>query len=163
MLAFLFMEKKTSKIPLWFSIGILILLMVYLAFAQSVHITQNPFYQFGNIAIIAVGIFGATKRYKATHEDHISFRKAIGVGLATTATTAIIYGVCIFFYSLADADFSYSLVDDQLSDFLKAVHNFGIAFMETIVVGIVATLTSTIYLQEGRKSVEFKEKQEDVG
>ena len=66
-----------------------------------------------NIVILAVGIFLALKKFKATHSDHLNYFRGLITGVATGGVAAVTFGLFLFIYMKLDIDLMKKIVAEE--------------------------------------------------
>lgn len=94
-----------------------------------------------NLIILVAGIYFALKKFKATHEDHINYFRALATGVATGAIGS--FGFAVFFWvysSFIDPPFMQFLIDNEpMGRFLNPYITSFIVLLEGVFSGLLVT------------------------
>ncbi|NOT76097.1 MAG: DUF4199 domain-containing protein [Cyclobacteriaceae bacterium] len=66
-----------------------------------------------NLIIMAVGIWYALKKFKASHGDHMNYFRGLITGASTGAVSSTLFGIFMFLYMKLDSGLMQSIVDNE--------------------------------------------------
>jgi hypothetical protein len=101
-----------------------------------------------NFIFLALGIYYALKKFKATHDDHVNYFRALVTGVATGAIGSIIFAAYFFIYvSFIDTEFMQYIVDNEpMGRFLNPYISSFIVALEGVFSGLLVTFILINYI-----------------
>lgn len=107
-----------------------------------------------NLIILVAGIYLALKKFRATHQDHLNYFRALVVGVATGAIGSILFAVFLFIYvSFIDTNFMVWLQQNEaMGRFLNPYIVSFIVALEGVFSGLLVTFVLINYIQTDEPS-----------
>ncbi len=102
-----------------------------------------------NLFILVAGIYLALKKFKATHETHLNYFRALSVGVATGAIGSVLFAAFFFVYlSFIDTGFMVWLQQNEaMGRFLNPYIVSFIIALEGVFSALLVTFVLINYIQ----------------
>lgn len=94
--------KDPNRIPESYGLRIGLGLTGYFLVMHLLGYSENVELRLLNLLILVAGVYLALKKFKATHEDHLNYFRALITGVATGALGSLIFAVFLFAYMKLD-------------------------------------------------------------
>lgn len=137
-----------KRIPENYGIRIAVGVIAFFLFMKLVGLFHIVELRVLNVFILVAGIYLALKKFKATHEGHIHYFRALVVGVATGAIASFIFAIFLFVYVTVDSSFMVWLQENEpMGRFLNPYIVSFIVALEGIFSGLLVTFVLINYLQ----------------
>jgi len=142
----LFTDPK--RIPENYGLRIAAGLIVYFMIMKFSGLLYTTELRMANFIFLALGIYYALKKFKATHDDHMNYFRALVTGVATGAIGSIIFAAYFFLYvSFIDTEFMQYIVDNEpMGRFLNPYISAFIVALEGVFSGLLVTFILINYI-----------------
>jgi hypothetical protein len=93
-----------------------------------------------NLAILAIGVYFALKKFKQTHEDHLNYFRGLVTGVATAGIGSLIFALFLFLYMKIDSGMMEAVIkEDPMGRYLNAYIASFIVALEGVFSGLLVT------------------------
>lgn len=142
----LFTDPK--RIPENYGLKIAAGLIIYFMIMKFAGLLYTVELRMGNFVFLTAGIFYALKKFKATHDDHMNYFRALVTGVATAAIGSIIFAAYFWVYvSFIDTAFMQHIIDNEpMGRFLNPYISAFIVALEGVFSGLLVTFILINYI-----------------
>lgn len=101
-----------------------------------------------NLFILVAGIYMALKKFKASHEDHLNYFRALVTGVATGAIGSMVFAFFLFIYvSFLDTAFMQHIIEHEpMGRFMNPYIASFIVALEGVFSGLLVTFILINYI-----------------
>jgi len=137
-------KRIPEKYGLYIAAGLIVYFMI-MKFAGLLYTVEL---RMGNFVFLTAGIYFALKKFKATHDDHMNYFRALVTGVATGAIGSIIFAAYFFLYvSFLDTGFMQHIIDNEpMGRFLNPYISAFIVALEGVFSGLLVTFILINYI-----------------
>ena len=142
----LFTDPK--RIPENYGLKIAAGLIIYFMIMKFAGLLYTVELRMGNFVFLTAGIYYALKKFKATHDDHMNYFRALVTGVATAAIGSIIFAAYFWVYvSFIDTAFMQHIIDNEpMGRFLNPYISAFIVALEGVFSGLLVTFILINYI-----------------
>ena len=142
----LFTDPK--RIPENYGLRIAAGLIVYFMIMKFAGLSYIVELRMANFLFLSAGIYYALKKFKATHEDHVNYFRALVTGVATGAIGSIIFAAYFWLYvSFIDPEFMQHIIENEpMGRFLNPYISAFIVALEGVFSGLLVTFILINYI-----------------
>ena len=93
-----------------------------------------------NLFILTAGVYGALKKFKNSHAEHLNYFRGLVTGVATAGIGSLIFGLFLFIYMKADGGLMESIrINEPMGRHLNPYMAAFIVVLEGFFSGLLAT------------------------
>jgi hypothetical protein len=137
-----------NRIPENFGLKIAAGLIAYFLLMRAIGWIHVVELRLLNVFILVGGVYMALKKFKATHEDHLNYFRALVTGVATGAIASLIFAAFLFVYvSFIDTELmTYIVENEPMGRFLNPYIASFIVALEGVFSGLLVTFVLINYI-----------------
>lgn len=139
--------ENPDRIPESYGLRIAAGLIVYfllMKFAGFGHFVELRLF---NLLIMVVGVYFALRKFRATHEDHLNYFRALITGFSTAAVGSVLFAVFLFLYMKLDDGMMQTIIDGEpMGRYLNAYMAAFIVALEGVFSGLLVTFVLINYV-----------------
>jgi hypothetical protein len=137
-----------NRIPENYGLKIAAGLIIYFMIMKFSGLLYTVELRMGNFVFLTAGIFFALKKFKATHEDHLNYFRALVTGVGTGAVGSLVFAAFFFLYvSFIDTSFmDYIVANEPMGRFLNPYISAFIVALEGVFSGLLVTFVLINYI-----------------
>ena len=101
-----------------------------------------------NLFILIGGVYFALKKFKATHQEHLNYFRALVTGVTTAAVASILFAIFLFLYLQIDADLMQAVVKNEpMGRYLNPYIVAFVVALEGVFSGLLVTFILINYVE----------------
>jgi hypothetical protein len=137
-----------NRIPENYGLKIALGLIAYLLLMYAVGLIHVVELRLFNVFILVGGVYLALKKFKATHEDHLNYFRALVTGVATAAVASLVFAAFLFvFMKFLDPELmTYIEKNEPMGRFLNPYIASFIVALEGVFSGLLVTFILINYI-----------------
>ncbi len=125
--------------------GGLVAFFLIMKFAGLLHVVELRLL---NLFILVAGIYMALKKFKATHDDHLNYFRALIMGVATGAIGSMAFAAFLFLYvQFLDTELMQFIIENEpMGRFMNPYIASFIVALEGVFSGLLVTFVLINYI-----------------
>jgi glucan phosphoethanolaminetransferase (alkaline phosphatase superfamily) len=136
-----------NRIPENYGLKIAAGLIAYFMVMKLIGLGHHVELRLLNLFILVAGVYFALKKFKATHEDHLNYFRALATGVATASVGSVVFALFLFLYMKLDAGMMQSIIENEpMGRYLNPYMASFIVALEGVFSGLLVTFVLINYV-----------------
>jgi hypothetical protein len=143
-----------NRIPQSYGVRIAIGLILYFLVMHLLGFSHRVELRLVNLLVLVTGVYLALKKFKATHESHLNYFRALVTGVATAAIGSFIFAAFLFVYMSVDDSLMQSIIENEpMGRYLNPYMAAFIVALEGVFSGLLVTFILINYVHTDEANV----------
>ncbi len=146
------LARYPKKNLIIYGAGIAIGLIVYFLFCYYIGLIHLAYLRLFNLLIMAVGVYLAMRKFQLTHNDKVSFLRALSVGAATIVIGISAFVLFLFTLFQLDSSLFVTVVKHEpLGGYLNVYMASIVIWFEGTIAGMMATYIMVNFIKTDKE------------